>query len=326
MILVVGGAGYIGSHCVKELVKSQKVVVLDNLSTGHRWAVDNKAIFVNGNLGDSKIVQQIFDTYPIKAVMHFAAFSLVGESVQNPLRYYENNVAATLNLLKLMKENDVNNFVFSSTAAVYGIPTVDTIDEMTVTQPINPYGHSKLMIEQIIQDFSHSYGFNYVILRYFNAAGADESSSIGECHTPETHLIPLVLQHLLGQRESISVFGTDYETADGTCIRDYIHVTDISNAHTLVLKELLLGNALNTVYNLGNGNGYSVKQVIEMCENITGKTATIQYAARREGDPAKLIANADKILKELGWKAKIDLESIIRSAYKWHLNYSDNLI
>lgn len=241
MILVVGGAGYIGSHFVKELVRSHNVVVLDNLSTGHRWAVDDKAIFVQGDLGDTQVVQQLFDSYQIEAVLHFAAYSLVGESVKDPLKYYENNVVATFNLLKLMKENSINNFIFSSTAATYGIPQVEFIDEQTPTHPINPYGHSKLMVEQMIQDFSKSYGLNYVILRYFNAAGADESGLIGEYHTPETHLIPLVLQHLLGQRESISVYGTNYDTPDGTCIRDYIHVTDIAKAHVVVLDQLLAG-------------------------------------------------------------------------------------
>lgn len=324
MILVVGGAGYIGSHCVKELVKSHKVVVLDNLSTGHRWAVDHQAIFIKGDLGDSKIVQHIFDTYPIDAVMHFAAYSLVGESMQNPLKYYENNVAATLNLLKMMQENYVNNFVFSSTAAVYGIPNADIIDENTETCPINPYGHSKIMVEQMIKDFSESYSLNYTILRYFNAAGADESATIGECHTPETHLIPLVLQHLLEQRESISVFGTDYETPDGTCIRDYIHVTDLAIAHKLVLNQLLLGNKLNTVYNLGNGDGYSVQQIINLCENLLNKKANVYYTDRRIGDPAKLVADANKIYNELGWKATKDLESIIKDAYKWHMRNLEN--
>lgn len=271
MILVVGGAGYIGSHFVKELVQSHGTVVLDNLSTGHRWAVDDKAIFVRGDLGDSQVVQRLFDSYRIEAVLHFAAFSLVGESVQDPLKYYENNVVGTFNLLKLMKENNINNFIFSSTAATYGIPQVEIIDEQTSTSPINPYGHSKLMVEQMLQDFSKSYDLNYAILRYFNAAGADESAIIGESHTPETHLIPLILQHLLGQRDSISVYGTDYDTPDGTCIRDYIHVTDIAKAHMIVLDQLLAGKKLNTVYNLGNGNGYSVKQVIDMCEKVTGK-------------------------------------------------------
>lgn len=322
MILVVGGAGYIGSHFVKELVHSHEVVVLDNLSTGHRWAVDDKAIFVQGNLGDAQVIQRLFDSYRIEAVLHFAAFSLVGESVQDPLKYYENNVVETFNLLKLMKENNIKNFIFSSTAATYGIPKVDLIEEETPTAPINPYGHSKLMVEQMLQDFSKSYGLNYAILRYFNAAGADESAIIGESHTPETHLIPLVLQHLLGQRESISVYGTDYDTPDGTCIRDYIHVTDISKAHIVILNQLLSGNQLDSIYNLGNGNGYSVKQVLDMCEEVTGKKANVQFVGRREGDPARLVANAQKIYKTFGWQAQQDLKSIIESAYKWHSSNS----
>ncbi|MDM5231770.1 UDP-glucose 4-epimerase GalE [Lysinibacillus pakistanensis] len=318
MILVVGGAGYIGSHFVKELVKDYDVVVLDNLSTGHRWAVDAKAIFIQGDLGDSTIVQRIFDTYKIEAVIHFAAFSLVGESVIDPMKYYENNVAATLNLLKAMKRNEINKFIFSSTAATYGMPTVDFIDEKTPTNPINPYGQSKLMVEQMLADFAQSYQMKYVVLRYFNAAGAHETAEIGESHNPETHLIPIILQHLGGQRDSISVFGTDYDTPDGTCIRDYIHVTDLAKAHLLALEALLSSTIETATYNLGNGNGYSVKQIIETCELVTGKKANVQYAERRAGDPAKLVANAGKIYAELGWKAQLDILDIIKSAWIWH--------
>jgi len=318
MILVVGGAGYIGSHFVKELVKNYDVVVLDNLSTGHCWAVDAKAIFIQGDLGDLTIVQRIFDTYKIEAVIHFAAFSLVGESVIDPMKYYENNVAATLNLLKAMKRNEINKFIFSSTAATYGMPTVDFIDEKTPTNPINPYGQSKLMVEQMLADFAQSYQMKYVILRYFNAAGAHETAEIGESHNPETHLIPIILQHLGGQRDSISVFGTDYNTPDGTCIRDYIHVTDLAKAHLLALEALLSSTIETATYNLGNGNGYSVKQIIETCELVTGKKANVQYAERRAGDPAKLVANAGKIYAELGWKAQLDIQDIIKSAWTWH--------
>ncbi|WPK12462.1 UDP-glucose 4-epimerase GalE [Lysinibacillus louembei] len=318
MILVVGGAGYIGSHFVKELVKTHEVVVLDNLSTGHRWAVDQKAIFIEGDLGDVDTVQRLFDTYEIKAVLHFAAFSLVGESVVDPMKYYENNVVATFNLLKLMKANPVDKFIFSSTAATYGVPDVELIDEHTVTAPINPYGHSKLMVEQMIKDFAHSYGLKYVILRYFNAAGAYETAEIGESHSPETHLIPLVLQHLLGQQDAISVYGTDYPTPDGTCIRDYIHVTDLVKAHLLSLESLLNDRLTSAIYNLGNSRGYSVKEVIAMCEQVTGKQANIQYVDRREGDPAILVANAEKVYRELGWKARFDLQAIIESAWSWH--------
>lgn len=320
MILVVGGAGYIGSHLVKELANTEEVVVLDNLSTGHREAVDSRAVFVKGDLGNIDDLVMIFRSYPIKAVMHFAANSLVGESVVDPLKYYQNNVAATLTLLNVMMKFKVKNFIFSSTAATYGIPDVDIIDETTPTNPINPYGQSKLMVEQILADFSKAYGLNYVILRYFNAAGAHESGGIGESHDPETHLIPIILQHLLGQREKISVFGSDYETEDGTCIRDYIHVTDLAQAHILALEALLSGKKSTETYNLGNGLGYSVKQVIETCEKITGKQAHIEMAERRAGDPAQLVASSEKIHSELGWKAERNLEKIIADAWKWHQN------
>ena len=318
MILVVGGAGYIGSHLVKELITNEEVVILDNLSTGFRSLVDSRAVFVEGNLGDESVLEYIFTTYPIKAVMHFAANSLVGESVLHPYKYYQNNVAATLTLLNSMIKHNVKNFIFSSTAATYGIPNVELIDEEQPTNPINPYGRSKLMIEQVLEDFSNAYGLHYVVLRYFNAAGAHESAEIGERHDPETHLIPIILQHLLGQRERISVFGTDYDTPDGTCIRDYIHVTDLANAHILALNALLENKKSTATYNLGNGKGYSVKEVIETCEKITGIKAIIEYADRRPGDPARLVASADKIYKELGWQANINLEDIISSAWKWH--------
>ncbi|MGG3564927.1 UDP-glucose 4-epimerase GalE [Neobacillus rhizosphaerae] len=320
MILVVGGAGYIGSHLVKELVEKEEVVVLDNLSTGHRAAVDSRAIFVKGDLGNEEDLQMVFRSYPIKAVMHFAAYSLVGESVVDPLKYYENNVAATLTLLKVMMKFNVKNFIFSSTAATYGIPEVELIDEMSATAPINPYGHSKLMVEKILADFSKAYGLNYVVLRYFNAAGAHKSAVIGESHDPETHLIPIVLQQLLGQREKVAVFGTDYDTPDGTCIRDYIHVTDLAEAHILALEALLTEKKSAEVYNLGNGLGYSVKEVIETCEKVTGVKANVEMADRRAGDPARLVASSQKILTELGWKAERNLEQIIADAWNWHKN------
>jgi UDP-glucose 4-epimerase len=318
MILVVGGAGYIGSHVVKELVENQKVVVLDNLSTGHRYLVDDRAVFVEGDLGDRATLVRIFEKYPIDAVMHFAANSLVGESVENPLKYYRNNVAATLTLLETMHHYGVKKFIFSSTAAVYGIPNVESITEDCPTHPINPYGRSKWMVEQMLADFAAAYGLNYVVLRYFNAAGAHASGEIGEDHHPETHLIPIVLQHLLGQREKISVFSTDYDTPDGTCIRDYIHVTDLANAHILALEALLDGKVKTATYNLGSGRGYSVKEVIETCEQVTGRKAVIEYTDRRPGDPARLVASAEKIRAELGWKATYSLEDIVASAWRWH--------
>jgi len=318
MILVVGGAGYIGSHLVKELVKEREVVILDNLSKGHEWAIDDKAIFVQGDLGNQADLDSVFSTYKIEAVMHFAAHSLVGESVVDPMKYYENNVAATLTLLKTMKKYNVKNFIFSSTAATYGIPDVEMITEETPTKPINPYGSSKLMIERILADYASAYGFRFVVLRYFNAAGAYETGEIGESHDPETHLIPIILEHLLGKRESISVFGSDYDTPDGTCIRDYIHVTDLATAHILALEALLSGKKTTATYNLGNGLGYSVKEVIETCEKVTGKKANVIMSERRAGDPARLVASSEKIFNELGWKAKYSLEDIISTAWKWH--------
>ncbi|HZG59616.1 MAG TPA: UDP-glucose 4-epimerase GalE [Anoxybacillus sp.] len=318
MILVVGGAGYIGSHLVKELVQKESVIVLDNLSTGHRRLVDKRAVFVKGDLGNEADLKSIFEQYPIKAVMHFAASSLVGESVANPLKYYQNNVAATLTLLQTMLKYNVKKFIFSSTAAVYGIPGVEWIDESCPTNPINPYGRSKLMVEQIIADFTNAYGLEYIVLRYFNAAGAHESGEIGEMHNPETHLIPIILQHLLGQREYISVFGTDYETPDGTCIRDYIHVTDLARAHIMALEALLKESKRSVVYNLGSGRGYSVKEIIEKCEKITGRKANIHYTEKRLGDPARLVASSEKIYQELGWEARYSLDEIIQSAWNWH--------
>lgn len=318
MILVIGGAGYIGSHLVKELVQTKDVLVLDNFSTGHRWAVHENATMIEGDMGDKDILENIFTHYPIEAVMHFAAYSLVGESVQEPGKYYQNNVAATLNLLEVMVKSNVKKIIFSSTAATYGIPEGPVITEETPTNPINPYGRSKLMMESIMKDFSKAYGLEYVILRYFNAAGADESAKIGEAHDPETHLIPLILQHLAGDRPSISIFGTDYDTPDGTCIRDYIHVTDLARAHILALDALLEGTKKNTIYNLGNGRGYSVREVIEACERITGKKANVTMAPPREGDPARLVASSEKISRELGWKARYSLDDIVESAWKWN--------
>ncbi|MEH6888992.1 UDP-glucose 4-epimerase GalE [Bacillus sp. JJ864] len=322
MILVVGGAGYIGSHTVKQLLDQKfEVVVLDNLSTGHRKSVDERAILEVGDLSNAADLDRVFSNYSIDAVMHFAANSLVGESVSNPLKYYKNNVTATITLLEKMIEHGVTSFIFSSTAATYGIPETDMITEKTATNPINTYGRSKLMVEHILQDFYAAYGMKYVVLRYFNAAGAHVSGTIGEDHTPETHLIPLVLQHLLGKRESIAVFGTDYDTHDGTCIRDYIHVTDLAAAHILALQSLQNEQKTNEVYNLGNGKGFSVKEVIETCERVTEKKANVIHAERRAGDPAQLIASSEKIYNELGWKAKYSLEEMIQTAWEWHTSH-----
>lgn len=317
-ILVCGGAGYIGSHTVKELVNTYDVVVLDNLMTGFEKLIDQKASFVKGDLGDPTILDEIFIAHKIDAVFHFAANSLVGESVENPLKYYKNNVNATLVLLGKMIEHGVKRFIFSSTAATYGIPNTNMITEETATNPINPYGRSKLMIEQILADLANVHDFQYVVLRYFNAAGAHESGEIGESHDPESHLIPIVLQHLLGQRDKISVFGTDYDTADGTCVRDYIHVTDLARAHILSYEGMASGKIANQTYNLGNGAGYSVKEIIETCQHTSGKRATIEYAPRRAGDPAALVASSDKISSDLGWNPVYDLNAIISSAWAWH--------
>lgn len=317
-ILVCGGAGYIGSHTVKELVNTYEVVVLDNLTTGFEHLVDERATFVKGDLGDRAVLDELFTTYSIDAVFHFAANSLVGESVENPLKYYRNNVNATLVLLEKMVEHGVKRFIFSSTAATYGIPDTEMITEETATNPINPYGRSKLMVEQILADIAHVHDFRYVVLRYFNAAGAHESGEIGESHDPESHLIPIVLQHLLGQRDKISVFGTDYDTADGTCVRDYIHVTDLARAHILSYEGMADGKVANETYNLGNGAGYSVNEIISSCQQISGKQANIEYAPRRAGDPATLIASSAKIKAALGWTPAYDLEAIISSAWAWH--------
>lgn len=317
-ILVCGGAGYIGSHTVKELVDKYDVVILDNLTTGYPFLLNGEAAFEQGNLGDPAVLDRIFGNYKIDAVFHFAANSLVGESVINPLKYYANNVNATVTLLDKMVQHGVSKFIFSSTAATYGIPNTDLITENTAANPINPYGKSKLMIEDILADISDVHNFEYVVLRYFNAAGAHASGDIGESHDPETHLIPIVLQHLLGEREKISVFGTDYNTQDGTCVRDYIHVTDLANAHILAYEGLVNNQVANEVFNLGNGAGYSVKEIIEVCEQISGKSATIEYADRRTGDPATLVASSEKIEKKLGWKPQFNLEEIIESAWRWH--------
>lgn len=317
-ILVCGAAGYIGSHTVKELIGKYEVVVLDNLTTGFPFLVDERVTFVEGNLGDPEVLDRVFTNHDIDAVFHFAANSLVGESVQDPLKYYHNNVGATVVLLQKMVEHGVGKFIFSSTAATYGIPDTDMITEETPTNPINPYGRSKLMVEQILEDTAHAHDFQYTVLRYFNAAGAHPSGEIGENHDPETHLIPIIMQQLLGQREKISVFGTDYNTADGTCIRDYIHVTDLANAHVLAYEGMANGKVSNEIFNLGNGAGYSVKEIIEVCEKVSGKSAVVEYTDRRPGDPAVLVASSAKIEKALGWKPVYQLEEIIESAWKWH--------
>lgn len=324
MILVLGGAGYIGSHAVKELLdRGYRVLVIDNLSTGHRQSVDMRAVFVEGNIGDGMLLERIFNQYNIEVVMHFAASCLVGESISNPLKYYENNVINTFNLLKVMIKNNIKKIIFSSTCATYGLAETEFLNEESPTSPINPYGRSKRMVEQMIDDCFKIHGLEYIILRYFNVAGADFSGRIGEHHNPETHLIPNVLLHLLGKSKHISVFGNDFDTTDGTCIRDYIHVLDLVEAHILSLQKLLNSSSIGKVYNIGNNKGYSVKQIIEQCERVTNKKANIVYEKRREGDPPYLVASAKKICEELGWAPKYSLEDMIRSAWQWHRKNTD---
>ena len=317
-ILVVGGAGYIGSHMVKDLLRAgYEVVIMDNLSTGHRELLPG-GIFFEGNLGDAKLLDRIFSEYQISAVMHFAAFSLVGDSMQDPIAYYRNNIAGTIELLAAMVRHNVKYFIFSSSAAVYGEPVEIPIKEDHPCNPTNPYGATKVAVEKLLNDCDYAYGLKSVSLRYFNAAGADESGEIGELHEPETHLIPLVLKVASAKKKNIKIFGTDYPTYDGTCIRDYIHVNDLAQAHLLALEALLSGKE-SSVYNLGNSKGYSVREVIELSEKITKKTIRTVEAERRPGDPAELIAGSDKIREELGWKPGYeDLETIITTAWNWH--------
>ncbi len=316
-ILVVGGAGYIGSHAVKELnQQGYETVTFDNLVYGHRDAVKWGA-FEEGDMADENRLRELFTAHEIEAVMHFAAYAYVGESVTDPEKYYFNNVAATLNLLKVMREFGVNKFIFSSTCATYGEPQVVPIPEDHPQNPINPYGMSKLMVEKVLADYARAYGLKSIAFRYFNAAGADPDGEIGERHDPETHLIPLVMEAILGGRK-LKIFGDDYPTEDGTCIRDYIHVVDLARAHILGLERLLAGGE-SAVYNLGNGNGYSVKQIIETTEKVSGLKVPFDVAPRRPGDPAALIGSAGKAIAELGWKPEFaDIERIIETAWNWH--------
>lgn len=320
-ILVTGGAGYIGSHTVKELVKaSHQVTVLDNLSKGHRVAVKD-AKFVQADLARKKIVTELLQTEQIEAVMHFAASSLVGESMQAPGAYYQNNVVNSLNLLEAMREAGVTCLVLSSTAAVYGEPITTPITEDHPTLPTNPYGATKLAVEGALSWYHRAYGLKYISLRYFNAAGADPEGELGEDHDPETHLIPLVLKVALRQLPAVKVFGSDYPTPDGTCIRDYIHVTDLAAAHVLAL-EALAGGSEPAIYNLGNGSGYSVLEVIRAAEKATGKSLPVVFTGRRPGDPAVLVASPEKIRRELGWEPRYgDLPTMIETAWRWHQRY-----
>ena len=319
-ILVTGGAGYIGSHTVKMLEEEGfNVVVYDNLSNGHREAVLNSKL-VEGDILDSKKLSQLLSEIKFDACIHFAAFIEVGESVKDPLKFFKNNVSGTLNLLTNLKKYGVKNFVFSSTAAVYGNPEEAPIKEHFELKPINPYGNTKFTVEKVLKDMSEAGDINYVALRYFNASGADESGLIGESHNPETHLIPLVLKTAKGERESIKIFGTDYPTKDGTCIRDYIHVNDLAKAHILALNYLIDGGK-SDVFNCGYGVGYSVREIIDTAKKVTGINFNVKEADRREGDPAVLVADNEKIKNVLGWKPEYnDIEYIIKTAWNWEKN------
>ena len=321
-ILVCGGAGYIGSHAVYQLVKAgEKVVIVDNLQTGHRGAINPATKFYQGDIRDVRILDKIFNENKIEAVIHFAANSLVGESVEKPLTYFNNNVYGMQILLESMVRNGVDKIVFSSTAATYGEPEKIPIEENDRTQPTNPYGESKLIMEKMMKWVSRANGIRFVSLRYFNAAGAVEDGSIGEDHHPETHLIPLILQVPLGKRDHITIFGDDYPTPDGTCLRDYIHVIDLADAHILALNYLREGGASN-VFNLGNGQGFSVKEMIIAAQKVTGQKIKTEMGTRRAGDPAQLIASSDKAKKILGWTPQFaNVEKIIETAWTWHKNH-----
>ncbi len=317
MILVTGGAGYIGSHTIKALLeRGYRVVALDNLSVGHREFVLCED-FVQADLLDRAALERVFEKYPIRSVIHFAARTAVGESVENPEIYYYNNVVGTLNLLSAMRAHGVDEIVFSSSAAVYGDPEVLPIPEDHPKRPKSPYGKTKLMMEEILSDYSHAYRIKYVALRYFNAAGSDPEGEIGEWHDPETHLIPIVLEAAYGIRDHVEIFGTDYPTPDGTCIRDFIHVVDLAEAHVLALEKMREGKA-NTAYNLGTGVGHSVREVIEACKKVTGRDFKVVDGPRRPGDPPALVADPTKAKRELGWEPRYtDLEEIISTAWAW---------
>ena len=321
-ILVTGGAGYIGSHTVYKLIEEGRdVVIIDSLETGYIEAVHPKARFYKGDIRDKEFLNSVFSKEHIDAVIHFAANSLVGASMKNPLKYYDNNLYGTKVLLSSMLENNVNKIVFSSTAATYGEPEKYPIEETDKTEPTNTYGETKLSMEKMFKWTEVAHGLKYVSLRYFNACGAHASGKIGEAHNPETHLIPLILQVPNGKREFISIFGNDYNTEDGTCIRDYIHVTDLAKAHILAVDYLLAGNK-SDIFNLGNGKGFSVKQVIDVARKVTNFDIPEVIADRREGDPAILIASSKKAKEILGWKPEHDsLEEIISSAWNWHKNH-----
>ncbi|MHB8127558.1 MAG: UDP-glucose 4-epimerase GalE [Mobilitalea sp.] len=318
-ILVLGGAGYIGSHTAYELIdRGEDVVIVDNLETGYLEAVHPKARFYQGDIRNRSFIDGVFENEKIDAVIHFAANSLVGESMTNPLKYYDNNLCGTKVLLESMVAHKIDKIVFSSTAATYGEPERVPILETDRTQPTNTYGETKLSMERMFHWTGEAHDLRYVSLRYFNACGAHQSGKIGEAHNPETHLVPLILQVPNGQREAISIFGEDYDTEDGTCVRDYIHVTDLAQAHILAVEYLVKGNESN-IFNLGNGIGFTVKQVIEAARKVTGEPIEVVVSPRRAGDPAKLIASSEKARTILGWNpTHANLEEIISTAWTWH--------
>ncbi len=316
-VLVAGGAGYIGSNMVRKLLeKKHSPVVFDNLSTGHRCLLRKSVPFVKGDLRNFEQIRAALKKYKVGAVMHFAAASLVGESVEKPLKYYDNNVLATITLLKAMQETKVKTLIFSSTCAIFGEPKHLPIVEDDVKAPVNPYGQSKLMIETLLKDHAKTADFRYVALRYFNACGAHPGGEIGEMHDPEAHLIPNVLKVLTGKKKELQMFGDDYDTPDGTCIRDYVHIEDLAEAHLLALEYLEKGMK-SDAFNLGSGNGYSVKEIVREVEKSTGKKVKVKMCPRRPGDPARLVADSSKAAKTLCWKPKLGLDEIVRSAWAW---------
>lgn len=318
-ILVAGGAGYIGSHMVARLIeRGQSVVVVDNLATGHKGAIDPKAKFYEGDVRDRKFLENVFDAEPIEAVVHFAAFSVVPESMEKPLKYFDNNTGGMITLLEVMRDHNVKRIVFSSTAATYGIPTSIPIKETDPQRPINPYGESKLLMEKIMHWTDVAYGIKFVALRYFNVAGAKPDGSIGEDHGPETHLVPIILQVAQGKRDELSIFGDDYDTPDGTNVRDYVHVMDLADAHILALEYLAKGND-SQAFNLGSSTGFSNEQMLVAAREVTGKPVPAKLAPRRPGDPDSLVAASDKARDILGWKPQFDdVHDIIRTAWQWH--------
>ena len=318
-ILVAGGAGYIGSHMVKDLIEhGEDVVVADNLSTGHRDAINPKAKFYEGDIRDRKFLDKVFDNEDITAVVHFAAFSIVPESMSKPLKYFDNNTGGMITLLEVMRDHNIKYIVFSSTAATYGVPEHMPIKETDPQNPINPYGLSKLMMEKMMAWADKAYGIKFVALRYFNVAGAAPDGTIGEDHGPETHLVPIILQVAQGKRKELSIFGDDYNTPDGTNVRDYVHVMDLADAHILAIKYLEAGNKSNA-FNLGSSTGFSNKQMLEAAREVTGKPIPAKMAPRRPGDPDSLVAASDKARTILGWKPKYDdVHDIIATAWKWH--------